>query len=559
VREALRFSAQLRQPASVTLDEKMAHVEEVIALLEMERYADAIVGVPGEGLNVEQRKRLTIGVELAAKPDLLLFLDEPTSGLDSQTAWSVTTLVRKLADHGQAVLCTIHQPSALLFQQFDRLLLLAAGGRTVYFGDIGEGASTLINYFESHREEGSTVPPCPPEENPAEWMLRVIGAAPGVQAGQDWTATWRASDEYKGVQTELAQLEGVTAAIESAEPVDVTSSDASALSFATPFSYQLYMCTQRVFQQYWRTPSYIYAKLALCFGTSLFISLSFLNAPLTEVGLQSQLFSIFLLLVIFAFLAYQTMPHFISQRELFEVRERASRTYHWAVFMMANIIVEIPWNTFAALLVFLPFYYITGMNNNAGDSVAERGGLFFLLLWSFLMFESTFTDMVIAGVPTAELGATLALLLFTLCLIFSGVMVTYTALPGFWTFMYRVSPLTYLIGALLSTGVGLNDVTCSSLELLQFYPPANTTCENYMTQYMQLAGGSIINPDAIYPEACQFCSLATTDAYLASVNIFYSERWRNFGLMFVYIVFDVVAALGLYWLARAPKSFKWFK
>ena len=248
------------------------------------------------------------------------------------------------------------------------------------------------------------------------------------------------------------------------------------------------------------------------------------------------------------------MPHFISQRELFEVRERASRTYHWAVFMLANIIVEIPWNTLAALLVFLPFYYLTGMNNNAGDSVAERGGLFFLLLWVFLIFESTFADMVVAGVPTAELGATLALLLFAFCLIFCGVMVPYSSLPGFWTFMYRVSPLTYLIGALLSTGVALNPVNCSTRELLQFYPPANTTCYDYMTPYMKLAGGTLVDPSAMYPEACQFCTLAMTDAYLSTVSIVYSERWRNFGLMFVYVGFNVVAALGLYWVARAPKA-----
>ncbi|CRK28371.1 hypothetical protein BN1708_015224, partial [Verticillium longisporum] len=85
VREALNFSALLRQPAHVPKAEKLAYVDEVIKLLDMEEYAEAVVGVPGEGLNVEQRKRLTIGVELAAKPPLLLFVDEPTSGLDSQT------------------------------------------------------------------------------------------------------------------------------------------------------------------------------------------------------------------------------------------------------------------------------------------------------------------------------------------------------------------------------------------------------------------------------------------------------------------------------------------
>ena len=68
----------------------------------LEAYADAIVG----SLNVENRKRTTIGVELAAKPKLLLFLDEPTSGLDSQSAWAIMAFLRSLADNGQAILCT---------------------------------------------------------------------------------------------------------------------------------------------------------------------------------------------------------------------------------------------------------------------------------------------------------------------------------------------------------------------------------------------------------------------------------------------------------------------
>lgn len=89
VREALRFSADLRQPFNVSQEEKYAYVEEVLSLLEMEDMADAIIGDPESGLAVEQRKRVTIGVELAAKPELLLFLDEPTSGLDSQSVRSL--------------------------------------------------------------------------------------------------------------------------------------------------------------------------------------------------------------------------------------------------------------------------------------------------------------------------------------------------------------------------------------------------------------------------------------------------------------------------------------
>ena len=127
VREAMRFSAYLRQPHEVPESQKNADVEEIIELLELQPLADALVS----SLGVEARKRLTIGVELASKPELLLFLDEPTSGLDGQSAWNIVRFLRKLADHGQAILCTIHQPSSLLFESFDRLLLLQRGGETV--------------------------------------------------------------------------------------------------------------------------------------------------------------------------------------------------------------------------------------------------------------------------------------------------------------------------------------------------------------------------------------------------------------------------------------------
>lgn len=280
VREALIFSAELRQPPTVSQQDKLAHVEEILRLLEMDNYADAVVGVPGEGeyilcpiagtninqlagLNVEQRKRLTIGVELAGKPEFLVFLDEPTSGLDSQTAWSIATLIRKLANHGQAILCTIHQPSAILFQQFDRLLLLAKGGNTVYFGDIGQNSRTMIDYFEKYG-----APSCGEDENPAEWMLHAIGAAPGAHTDRDWPQTWRESSEFTAAQKELEQL----AALKATTPNPEGGPEFNT-TYAATFQQQLWTCTKRVFQQYWRTPSYIYAKLGLCLGTVSFFSI----------------------------------------------------------------------------------------------------------------------------------------------------------------------------------------------------------------------------------------------------------------------------------------------
>lgn len=102
VREALEFSALLRQPSTISDVDKLKYVDEIIELLELEDIQHALIGVTGAGLAVEQRKRVTIGVELVARPSIL-FLDEPTSGLDGASAFNVVRFMKKLARSGQAV------------------------------------------------------------------------------------------------------------------------------------------------------------------------------------------------------------------------------------------------------------------------------------------------------------------------------------------------------------------------------------------------------------------------------------------------------------------------
>jgi len=163
VLEAVRFSALLRQPASIAIAEKYAHCDEILDMLELRDVANAIIGVPGRGLSAETRKMVTIAVELAARPDTLLFLDEPTSGLDSAAAFNVVRALRKLADSGLAILCTIHQPSSNLLGLFDDLLLLAPGGRCVYNRALGSDGHEMIDYFE---RMGAS--PCISGDNPGK-------------------------------------------------------------------------------------------------------------------------------------------------------------------------------------------------------------------------------------------------------------------------------------------------------------------------------------------------------------------------------------------------------
>ncbi|KAI9375051.1 ABC multidrug transporter [Aspergillus egyptiacus] len=550
VREALEFSALLRQPPQYSRAEKLAYVETVIDLLNMREYADAIVGVPGEGLNVEQRKRLTIGVELAARPKLLLFLDEPTSGLDSQTSWSICNLMETLTQNGQAILCTIHQPSAMLFQRFDRLLLLAKGGKTVYFGEVGQGSRVLMDYFV--RNGGA---PCPPGSNPAEHMLEVIGAAPGAQTDIDWPAVWRNSPEYQEVRRELGKLRELA---NEPSPARDSNDKSSYAEFSAPFREQMVQVGRRVFQQYWRSPSYIYSKAVLSVGCALFIGFSFFNADNTRMGLQNQMFGVFIFLFVVVQLVMQIIPSFVTQRTLYESRERQSKTYAWQAFILSNIGVEFFWNTIMGIFCYIAWYYPVGLYRNAEytDSVHARGTLAVLNIWAIFLFSSSFAHMLISGMDSDQLASALSNILFIMMYAFCGILSGPDALPGFWIFMYRVNPFTYLVSSLLSTALGDAPMHCADNEILSFSAPAGMTCAEYLQDYRSLYGGYLLNPDAGDSEQCNFCTLEYTNQYLSGLSIDFSNRWRDFGLLWVYIVVNTAGAIVFYWLFRVPKGRK---
>ena len=545
VREALKFSAYLRQPKSVPKKEKDAYVDEIIALLEMEKYANAVVGVAGEGLNVEQRKRLTIGVELVAKPKLLVFLDEPTSGLDSQTAWSICKLIRKLADHGQSILCTIHQPSAILLQEFDRLLFLQKGGQTVYFGDLGKNCQTLIDYFEKYGGH-----PCPPEANPAEWMLEVIGAAPGSKATQDYFEVWRNSSEFAEVNRELDEMENELVKL----PVDKDPENLK--EFAAPFWLQYLIVTKRVFEQYWRTPSYTYSKVSLCLLSALFNGFAFFKADKSMQGLQNQMFSVFMFLVVFITLVQQYLPHFVSQRDLYEVRERPSKTFSWQAFIAAQITVEIPWQIGVGTVAFFCWYYPIGLYENAvpTNTVHERGALMWITIVLFYVYSSTMGQLCISFIELADNAADLSTILFTILLGFCGVLSAQKPLPGFWIFMYRCNPFTYCVSAMLSIGLANSDVVCAANELAKFAPLEGYTCGEYMAGYMSVAGGYLVDENST--TICQFCSMASTNVFLKEVSASYEHRGRDIGIFSAFIFVDMIGTVFFYWLTRVPKGSK---
>ena len=207
------------------------------------------------------------------------------------------------------------------------------------------------------------------------------------------------------------------------------------------------------------------------------------------------------------------MPKFVVQRSLYEVRERPSKAYSWSAFIIANILVELPYQILAAVIAWACYYFpIYGANQ-----ADHRKGLMLLFVIQFYMFMSTFASFVIAALPDAETGGTIATLMFMMTLVFNGVMQPPNALPGFWIFMYRVSPLTYFIAGLTATGLHGRAIECASEELSVFNPPSGSTCGEYMGPYLQYSPGRLYNPGAT--QGCQYCQLQSADQYLASSNI----------------------------------------
>eukprot|EP00889_Picochlorum_renovo_P001437 jgi/Picre1/28467/NNA_003871.t1 len=223
--ETLHFAARLRLSESSVSDSQVcAIVEETLSTIELKELRGRVVGNPGgEGLSIEQRKRLSIGVELVGNPSVL-FMDEPTSGLDARAAAVVMRAVRNVASSNRT-----------------------KGGRLTYFGPLGENSETLISYLESY----PGVPAIKPGYNPATWMLEVTGGS--------MATTFKAADidfplEYSKSTLEEQNLSNMEVLVqESLKSTTVLTIDQQ---YATSFGIQAKMLLRKYFAFYWRAPHY---------------------------------------------------------------------------------------------------------------------------------------------------------------------------------------------------------------------------------------------------------------------------------------------------------------
>ncbi|KAF7899189.1 uncharacterized protein EAF01_008402 [Botrytis porri] len=498
VREAVIFSAMMRRPLSVSKKEKEARVEEVMDLLGLESIADALIGVPGEGgLGVEERKQVTIGVELAASPSMLLFLDEPTSGLDSQAAYSL-------------VMC---------------LQLIAASGVPIIWEDalyysakpVVSNLSIVVDYFARN---GTTMDGT---ANPAEFMLDTVASPSG---SDEWSRTWNDSPERHNLQT---QIEHLNSSVNS-------NLDASTIDEILPLIHQYITLTSRHWLPIWRNGVYSFSRLAKAIFMGLFLSFIFYQASDTEQGTQNRLIALLLLPWLIPAPADDIQAIWYSKWALYTARERSGVGYHSLALFAALVTVEIPLAIVIYTIYFLCSWFTIGL---------EEPAFGYLLFLALGIYGLGFSLAMAALVPNSEVAGFANSLLWCVHTTFGGMALTYSDMPSLYSaWLFWADPLRYWLGSAISNGVHSVPIICSASEITIVSPPVGQIYGRYLATYLSGTGiddasmGYISNPNAT--ENSSYRLYQVGDDYAVSFSYLNSEKVRDLGIFTLFSILAIV-------------------
>ena len=453
VRESCLFSARLRLDSSnpdVASDEaKQQYVDMVLKTLELTPLADVLVGDYEEGgLSFEQRKRLSIAVELSGSPSII-FLDEPTSGLDARAALLVTKTLRRIADTGRTVIATIHQPSSSVFELFDDLLMLKKGGKVVFHGALGSGSCNLIRYFEERGGAKITN-----GENPANWMFKVLGDGTNANS-EDFAELYKSSNESATIRQIIdGQKENPDPDME--------------IKFKTEFAAsrkdRRLLLNSRLQTIYWRSPSYNLTRLLISAFIGFLLGAAFLtnrvpeNSSETEItSLLATMFISFIITGVLSILA--VLPVMLEIRDVFYRQEQAGMISYTSLAVALGVAEQwfIMWMGFFFCILFVPISGVGGVGH-FGSSVAFWG--FFTLNLAIYSFFGQAFMCCVKGMGTAQI---LASVFIGLNNFFSGYIVRPQYLSGVFAVTYWITPGHYVYeGMVVSIFTGDNRTVTAS-------------------------------------------------------------------------------------------------
>ncbi|XP_051118222.1 ABC transporter G family member 39-like [Andrographis paniculata] len=440
--ESVLYSAWLRLPEEVNEASRKAFIEEVMELVELNPLRNSLVGLPGvSGLSTEQRKRLTIAVELVANPSII-FMDEPTSGLDARAAAIVMRTVRNTVDTGRTVVCTIHQPSIEIFEAFDELLLLKRGGRVIYAGPLSQQSQKLIEYFEA-------IPGIPKIEdgyNPATWMLDVTTTTMERKLGVDFADIYANSSLYTRNQELIKEL-------------SLPPPGSKDLSFPTqysqPFFSQCKACFWKQFWSYWRNPNYNATRFFMTIVIGLIFGVIFWDKgqqTSKQQDFQNLLGAIYSTVLFLGAQNCNSVQAIVAVERTVYYRERAAGMYAAFPYAFAQVAIEIMYVFFQTLIYDLILYSMIGFE----WSIAKFLWFFYFIFMCFVYF-TLYGMMLLALTPGLQFGTVVSSFFVSFWNLFSGFLIPRTEIPIWWRWCYWASPVAWTIYGLVASQVG--DIT----------------------------------------------------------------------------------------------------
>ncbi|KAK9099040.1 hypothetical protein Syun_026085 [Stephania yunnanensis] len=411
VKESLIYSAFLRLPKEVGKAEKLKFVDEVMDLVELDNLKDAIVGLPGiTGLSTEQRKRLTIAVELVANPSII-FMDEPTSGLDARAAAIVMRTVRNTVDTGRTVVCTIHQPSIDIFEAFDEAI---------------PGTPKIKDKY-----------------NPATWMLEVSSISAEIRLGIDFAEHYKSSSLHQRNKMLVKEL--------STPPPG-----AKDLYFPTQYSQstwgQFKSCVWKQWITYWRSPDYNLVRYFFTLAAALLLGTIFWRVGTKRDNSNDLTVIIGAMYASVLFVGINNcstvQPIVAVERTVF-YREKAAGMYSALPYAIAQVITEIPYvfiqTTYYTLIVYAMVSFQW--------SVEKFFWFFFISFFSFLYF-TYYGMMTVSITPNHQVASIFAAAFYSLFNLFSGFFIPRPRIPKWWVWYYWICPVAWTVYGLIITQYG---------------------------------------------------------------------------------------------------------
>ncbi|TQD75125.1 hypothetical protein C1H46_039353 [Malus baccata] len=439
VYESLVYSAWLRLPKDVTKDKRKMFVDEVVDLVELNPLRDALVGLPGvNGLSTEQRKRLTIAVELVANPSII-FMDEPTSGLDARAAAIVMRTVRNTVDTGRTVVCTIHQPSIDIFEAFDELFLMKRGGRVIYAGPLGDRSHKLVEYFEAI----PGVPKIKEGYNPATWMLDVSSAAIEAQNDIDFAEIFANSDLYRRNQELNKEL-------------SMPQQGSKDLYFPTQFSQsfltQCKACFWKQHWSYWRNSQYNAIRFFMTVSVGIIFGIIFWNKG-KKMNTQQDIMNLLgagygAVLFLGAGNASAVQSVIAVERTVF-YRERAAGMYSELPYAFSQVAIETLYVLIQTFVYSLILYGMIGFNWKV-----DKFLYFYYFIFMCFTYFSMYGMMAVALTPGPQIAAIVMGFFMSFWNLFSGFLVPRTLIPIWWRWYYWGSPVAWTIYGIFASQMG---------------------------------------------------------------------------------------------------------